>query len=130
MTTDKVNPVGTKDEPFRRALNRPYYYGYARTGKTVYAYTKQEWGMGAGSGGGMVFFGLIFGLGVLQGYLNVQEEWRGRKARKLKGLPKPWWQAADDHAYEWFLTHPDSRIQMTLDYFPHSAKLRRQEAAR
>lgn len=130
MTTDKVNPVGTKDEPFRRALNRPYYYGYARTGKTVYAYMKQEWGMGAGSGGGMVFFGLIFGLGVLQGYLNVQEEWRGRKARKLKGLPKPWWQAADDHAYEWFLTHPDSRIQMTLDYFPHSAKLRRQEAAR
>ncbi|MEJ1178388.1 MULTISPECIES: hypothetical protein [unclassified Pseudarthrobacter] len=173
MTTDKVNPVGTKDEPFRRALNRPYYYGYARTGKTVYAYTKQEWGMGAGSGGGdhklirsfyfsllataliflpaslaclvfgllalfkmplmtlvMVFFGLIFGLGVLQGYFNVQEEWRGRKARKLKGLPKPWWQAADDHAYEWFLTHPDSRIQMTLDYFPHSAKLRRQEAAR
>lgn len=165
--------MGTKDEHFKRALNRPYYYGYAMTGKTIYAYTKEEWGIGASSGGGdhnlirsfyfsllataliflpaslaclvfgllalfkmplmtlvMVFVGVIFGLGVLQGYFNVQEEWRGRKARKLKGLPKPWWVAADDHAYEWFLIHPDARIQMTLDYFPNSVKLRKQEAAR
>jgi hypothetical protein len=37
----------------------------------------------------MVFFGLLFGFAVVQCYINVQEEWRGRKARKLKGLPKP-----------------------------------------
>ena len=155
------------DAHFLRAVNRPYYYGYAKTGKTVYAYTKEEWGIGAGSGGGdhklirsvyfsflataliflpatlaciifgllvlfkmplmtlvMLFFAVLFGLGVVQGYFNVTEEWRGRKARKLKGLPKPWWEAADDHAYEWFLTHPDPRIQMILDYFPYSVRLR------
>ena len=165
--------MGEKDDAhIRRALSRPYYYGYAMTGKTIYLYTKEEWGIGASSGGGdhnlirsfyfsllatvliflpaslaclvigllvlfkmplmtlvMVFFGLIFGFGVLQGYFNVQEEWRGRKARRLRGLPKPWWKAADDHAYEWFVSHPDPRIQMTLDYFPYSVKLRKQEAA-
>ena len=52
---------------------------------------------------------------------------RGRKARKLKGLPKLWWEADDDRAYDWFLKHPDPRIQMTLDYFPHSVKLRKED---
>lgn len=172
-TSDKVDDVGEKkaaDAHFLRAVNRPYYFGYAKTGKTVYAYTKEEWGIGASSGGGdqhvirsfyfsllgtvliflpatlacvifgllvlfkmplmalvMLFFAALFGLGVLQGYFNVTEEWRGRKARKLKGLPKPWWEAADDHAYEWFLIHPDPRIQLTLDYFPYSVKLRKED---
>lgn len=67
----------------------------------------------------MVFFGALFGFAFLQCWFNVKEEWRGRKARKLNSLPKPWWVAADDYAYEWFLTHPDPRIQMTLDYFPY-----------
>ena len=75
----------------------------------------------------MVFFGLLFGLAVVQGYFNITEEWRGRKARKLKGLPKLWWEADDDRAYDWFLKHPDPRIQMTLDYFPYSVKLRKED---
>lgn len=172
MTPDKVGAMGDKknDEHFQRVINRPYYFGYAMTGKTVYAYTKEEWGIGASSGGGdhnlirsfyfslfmtvlmflpgslfcilfgllvlfkmplmtlvMLFFGALFGLGVVQGYFNITEEWRGRKARKLTGLPKPWWEAADDRAYKWFLTHPDPRIQMTLDYFPYSVKLRKED---
>ena len=164
------------DADFMRAVNRPYYYAYPMAGKTIYAYTKEEWGLGASSGGGdhnlirsfyfslfmtvlmflpgslsclllgiialfqlsimgfvmglvMLFFGALFGLGVLQGYFNVTEEWRGRKARKLKSLPKPWWEAADDHAYEWFLEHPDPHIQMTLDFFPYSVKLRKEARA-
>jgi hypothetical protein len=170
MTADRVDGVGKKkaiDPDFLRAVNRPYYFGYAKTRNTVYAYTKEEWGIGASSGGGdhnlirsfyvsilltvfiflpaslacvlfgvlvlfkmpimtlvMVFFGAVFGIGVLQGCFNVTAEWRARKARKLKGLPKPWWAAGDDHAYEWFLQHPDPRIRMTLDYFPYSVKLR------
>lgn len=62
-----------------------------------------------------VFFGLLFGLAFLQCWFNVSEEWRGRKARKFRGLPKPWWEADDDRAYEWFLKYPDTRIQMTLE---------------
>ena len=159
----------TDEEHFRLIVNRPYYYGYPMTGKTVYAYTKEEWGIGASSGGGdhklirsfyfsllaavfiflpatlaclifgvlvlfkmplltlvMLFFGALFGLGVLQGYFNVKEEWQGRRARKLTGLPKPCWRAADDHAYEWFLAHPDNRIPMTLEYFPNSVQLRKE----
>lgn len=165
------------DEHYQRVINRPYYYGYAKTDKTIYAYTKEEWGIGASSGGGdhnlirsfyfslfltvlialpaslfalafgvillfnlsirglvmglvMVFFGLLFGLAVVQGYVNVTEEWRGRKARKRSGLPKPWWTADDDRAYEWFLEQPDPRIQMTLDYFPYSVKLRKEDEER
>jgi len=172
MTADKLDAVGEKkiDEHLQRVLSRPYYYGYPARGKIVYAYTKEEWGIGASSGGGdhnlirsfyfsllitvlvafpasliclilgvlalfspvpvmalvFLFFGAVFGLAVMQGYFNVTEEWRGRKARKLKGLPKPWWEAADDHAYEWFLEHSDPRIQMTLEYFPYSVKLRKE----
>lgn len=174
MTAGKVDAVGEKkkDEQFQRVINRPFYYGYSAVGKTVYAYTKEEWGIGASSGGGdhnlirslyfslfmavvmapvslfcllfgilalfspvpimalvMVFFGLLFGFAFLQCWFNVREEWRGRKARKRSGLPKPWWEAADDHAYEWFLENPDPRIRMTLDFFPYSVKLRKQEAA-
>jgi hypothetical protein len=162
--------VGEKkrDEHLERVLNRPFYYGFSMAGKTVYAYTKDEWGLGASSGGGdhnlirsfyfslfmtvltavgslaclvfgivavfspvplmslvFLFFAALFGLGAVQCVLNVREEWRGRKARKLSGLPKPWWEAADDHAYKWFLEHPDPRILMTLDYFPYSETLRK-----
>jgi len=172
MTPDKVGAMGDKniDEHYQRVNNRPYYYGYAKTGTTIYAYTKEEWGIGASSGGGdhnlirsfyfsilltvlialpaslfalafgvillfnlsimglvMVFFGLLFGLAVLQGYFNVTEEWQGRNARKRSGLPKPWWTADDDRAYGWFREHPDPRIQMTLDYFPYSVTLRKED---
>lgn len=171
MTPDKVGAMGDKksEEHFQRVINRPFHYGYSLGGKTIYAYTKEEWGLGASSGGGdhnlirsfyfslfltvlvapvslfclllgilaifkmpimglvMVFFGLLFGLAVLQGYFNITEEWRGREARKLKGLPKPWWEADDDRSYDWFLKHPDPRIQMTLDYFPYSVKLRKED---
>jgi hypothetical protein len=40
------------DEHYKRAINRPFYYAYGSSGKTVYAYTKEEWGIGASSGGG------------------------------------------------------------------------------
>ncbi|MGX9900895.1 hypothetical protein ACW0JT_15365 [Arthrobacter sp. SA17] len=53
MTADKVDAMEKKkDEQFQRAINRPFYYGYPAVGKTVYAYTKEEWGIGASSGGG------------------------------------------------------------------------------
>jgi hypothetical protein len=146
--------------------SRPFFYGHPRDGKTVYAYTKEEWGIGASSGGGrqyairsfyfslavsvlfalatlacavlaviallkpsamflaFLFFGLIFGLGVVQSYFNLTAEWRGRKLRKLKGLPKPWFTASDDHAYEWFTEHPSPMIPLTPEYFPESVRLR------
>jgi hypothetical protein len=152
--------------------SRPYFYGYARTGKTVHAYTRDEWGIGASSGGGrqyairsfyfsialsvmfvvatlactvlaviavlkpsamflaFLFFGLIFGLGVLQSYFNLTSEWQGRKLRKLKGLPKPWFTASDDRAYEWFKEHPSPQIPLTPEYFPESVQLQRSEPAR
>ena len=164
----RVDAMGEKkyDEHLQRVLNRPYYYGYSMAGKAIYAYTKEEWGIGASSGGGdynlirsfyfsifttvlaaaasliglvcgvwvlfspfpamalvFLFFAALFGFAVMQGFFNISEEWRGRKARKLRGLPKPWWEAGDDHAYEWFLEHPDPRIHMTRDYFPYSVKL-------
>jgi hypothetical protein len=158
--------VARKDnEQFKRTLNRPYRYGYAKAGKTVYAYSREEWGLGASSGGGdhnlirsfyfslimavvftpvalgclvlgvlalfkmpimalvMVFFGALFGFAVLQCLVNVKEEWRGRKARRLKGLPKPWLEAPDDHAYEWFRVHPSPPMPLTSEYFPNSVIL-------
>ncbi|MDR6414099.1 hypothetical protein [Pseudarthrobacter sulfonivorans] len=171
MSADRIEAVATTgEEHYRMMVNRPFYYGYPMRGKTVYSYTREEWGIGASSGGGdhnlirsfyfslaltvlltpvalgcllfgvlalfempvmalvMVLFGALFGFGVLQCCFNVKEEWRGRKARKLKGLPKPWWKAADDHAYEWFLKHPSPHIPVTLEYFPESRILRKQAA--
>lgn len=146
--------------------SRPFFYAHPRDGKTVHAYTRDEWGLGASSGGGrqyairsfyfslvvtalfvpatlacavlavislfkspamtvvFLLFGLIFGLGVVQGFFNLRSEWRGRKLRKLKGLPKPWFTASDDHAYEWFTAHPAPHIPLTREYFPESVKLR------
>lgn len=75
----------------------------------------------------MGFVGVLLGLAVIQCWINVHEEWLGRKARKLKGLPKPWWEATDDEAYKWFLRYPDHRIRMTLDFFPHSVVLQKQD---
>ena len=73
-----------------------------------------------------LFFGLLFGLAVLQGYVNLAQEWQGRKARKRKGLPKPWFTVPDDHAYEWFLAHPSPDVPLTLEYFPDFRVLRAQ----
>lgn len=167
MSSDRVDAVGeTKsDEQYQRLVNRPYYYGYAAAGKTIYAYTKDEWGLGASSGGGrqyairsfyfslavtalfvpatlacvvlaiiavftfplmtlfLLVLGAVFGLGVVQGYFNLAAEWKARKLRKLNGLPKPWFTASDDHAYEWFTEHPDPRVQMTPEYFPEAVTL-------
>ncbi len=137
-------------------------YGYTLGSRGIYAYTKEEWGLGAGDGGGdhntirsfyfslfmsilfapvalgcllfavlavfaqpagalvMLFFGVLFSFAVLQGDFNLKQEIRGRKARKLKGLPKPWLVAGDDEAYEWFLNHPSPHIPTTLEYFPNS----------
>lgn len=75
----------------------------------------------------MLFFGALFSFAALQCYFNLRQEWRGRKARKLKGLPKPWLVAGDDEAYEWFLAHPSPLILMTLEYFPDCRALRRQD---
>jgi hypothetical protein len=162
LGADRVGavPQSNHDE-IKRILNRPYYYAYSRSGKTIYAYTKEEWGIGASSGSadynlirsfyfslaitllvflpatlgcvvlmiaglfGMplmtlifLFFGAVFGLGLVQGYFNITEEWRGRKLRKLRGLPKPWWIADDDRAFQWFLRNPTPHIDMTEEYFP------------
>jgi hypothetical protein len=37
-----------------------------------------------------LFFGLIFGLDVVQGCVNLRSEWCARKLRELSELPKPW----------------------------------------
>jgi len=156
-------------DEINRILNRPYYYAYSRSGKTIYAYTREEWGIGASSGSAdynlirsfyfslaitllvflpatlgcvflmivgvfkmplmtviFLFFGLVFGLGLVQGYFNIAEEWRGRKLRKLKGLPKPWWTADDERAYQWFLRNPTPHIEMTEEYFPTHRALNHQ----
>lgn len=77
-----------------------------------------------------LFFGLTFGLGVVQSYFNLGSEWRGRKLRKLNALPKPWFTASDDHAYEWFTAHPSPRVPLTPEYFPESVQLQRSGPAR
>ena len=46
---------------------------------------------------------------------------------KTQGPPEALVGADYDRAYEWFLKHPDPRIQMTLDYFPYSVKLRKED---
>lgn len=159
--------AGTKRRPVIIPQRR-LYYGCAGVGKPVHAYTKEEWGIGASSGGGdhnlirslyfslfmailiapvslfcfvlgvamtfqlpimalvMVFFGLLFGVAFLQCWMNVAEELRGRKARKLKGLPKPWWEAPDEHAYKWFVEHPTPYVPLTLEYFPEHHLLQKQ----
>lgn len=171
---DRLEGMGERklDEHTERVLNRPYRYGCSIADKTVRAYTKEEWGIGASAGGGdhnlirsfyfsifllvmsaaaslgalifgiaavfspapiialfLLFFAALFGLAGVQSFFNISQEWRGRKARKLSGLPKPWLTVGDDEAYEWFLKHPDPRIRMTLDYFPYSVKLRGAESA-
>ena len=145
--------------------SRPYFYAQPRDGKTVHAYTREEWGIGASSGGGrqyairsfyfslavtalfvpaalacavlavvavfkfpamapaFLLFGLVFGFGVVQGCFNLKTEWRGRKLRKLNGLPKPWFTASDDQAYKWFSEHPTPRVPLTAENFPESVKL-------
>ncbi|WP_307029036.1 hypothetical protein [Arthrobacter globiformis] len=145
---------------------RPLFYGYYVNGKTIAAYTREEWGIGAGSGGAsynlirsfyfsifltilfagaslaalafgvfglfrgfpmalfMLFFGALFGFGVVQVFFNVRQEWRGRQARKLKGLRKPWFTASDNAAYQWFVRHPSQDVPMTLEYFPDAVKFR------
>lgn len=67
-----------------------------------------------------LFFGLLFGAAVVQGYFNIAQERRGRKARKCKGLPKPRFTVHDDLACEWFLAHPSPHVPLTLEYFPES----------
>lgn len=163
MARTKRNPVIIPE--------RPLYYGCAAVGKPVYAYTKEEWGIGASSGGGdhnlirslyfslfmailmapaslfclvlgvamivklpimalvMIFFGLLWAAAFFQCWMNVGEELRGRKARKLKGLPKPWWEAPDDHAYKWFTEHPTPYVPLTLEYFPEHRLLQKQAGA-
>lgn len=74
----------------------------------------------------MLFFGAIFSLVVIRGYFDLKQEWRGRKARKRKGLPTPWIVAGDDEAYEWFLKHPSPHIPMILEYFPDCWILRKE----
>lgn len=163
---------GNSRQAARDPSRRPYYYGSNKISRTVHAYTEEEWGLGASSGGGdhktirsfwfslvltvvvalpatlmaaflavaalfrsplmaliPLFFGLLFGLAVLQGYFNLAEEWRGRKARQRTGLPKPWFTVPDDHAYEWFLKYPSPDVPLTLEYFPESRLLRAQAEA-
>lgn len=158
---------GSSGQAARDLSRRPYDYGSNTVGRTVHAYTKEEWDLVVSSGGGdhntirsfwfsleltvvvalpatlfcallavaalfrcplmaliLLLFGLLFGLAVLQGHFNIAEEWRGRKARKRKGPPKPWFTVPDDHAYEWFLAHPSPDVPLTLEYSPECRLLR------
>jgi hypothetical protein len=49
----------------------------------------------------------------------LRAEWRARKLRKLKGIPKPMYAVTDDKARRWFEKNPGI-LQITRENFPHS----------
>lgn len=71
----------------------------------------------------MLPLSLLFTGGVLLGGRAVIDEWKAKKLRKIKGLPKPWYGVTDDQAYKWFSENPHPDVPLTLEYFPLSYKL-------
>ncbi|MBT2594520.1 hypothetical protein [Arthrobacter sp. ISL-72] len=59
--------------------------------------------------------GWLFGIG------NLRRERQASKQRRLKGLPKPRFALSDDHARDWFESHP-SGIAITRENFPDSTR--------
>jgi hypothetical protein len=51
----------------------------------------------------------------------LRDEWRARKLRKAKGLPKPLYEVTDDQARRWFEEHPGT-LEITRENFPHSTR--------
>jgi hypothetical protein len=152
-----------------------YRYGTSWS-KEIYAYTKEEWGLGGHSageagntansvigqsivatimtvpailaplsvllgivivitsfpdlghmGGGLLWIvgslicTLLFTGGWLLSTRALRDEWRARKLRKPKGLPKPMYAVTDDQARRWFEEHPGT-IEVTRENFPFSTR--------
>jgi fatty acid desaturase len=51
---------------------------------------------------------------------SIRGEFRARKLRRARGLPKPWYAVTDDQARKWFEEHPGI-VEITRENFPKSA---------
>ena len=51
---------------------------------------------------------------------SVQGEFRARKLRRARGLPKPWYAVTDDQARAWFEERPGT-LPITRENFPNSS---------
>lgn len=143
-------------------LSRPYYYAWGGD-KQMYAYTREEWGMGGSkpTGGNytirswtvqlvisiimipvvllslivliratislnwiVVIFGLVctplFAAAPYLALTAAMSERKARKARRLKGLPKPQTSVTDDAALRYFEKHPKAGIELTKTNFPEA----------
>ena len=63
----------------------------------------------------------LFSGGWLLGVRALRQEWRARRLRHAKGLPRPSYAVTDDQARTWFERHPGT-VEITRDNFPHSAR--------
>jgi hypothetical protein len=62
---------------------------------------------------------LLFTGGWLASVGILRKEWRARKLRKPKGLPKPMYGVTDDKARRWFEKNPGI-LEITRENFPYS----------
>jgi hypothetical protein len=65
------------------------------------------------------FLTLICTGGWLASTAVLRKEWRARKLRKPKGLPKPMYEVTDDKARRWFEKNPGI-LDITRENFPYS----------
>lgn len=70
---------------------------------------------------GSVLCTVLFTGGWLVSTRALRDEWRARKLRKPKGLPKPMYAVTDDQARRWFEEHPGA-IEITRENFPLSTR--------
>lgn len=51
--------------------------------------------------------------------MTIRDEFRARKLRRARGLPKPWYAVTDDQARKWFEERPGT-VEITRENFPNS----------
>ncbi|VXC65882.1 conserved hypothetical protein [Arthrobacter sp. 9V] len=70
----------------------------------------------------VMIFGLVctalFAAAPYIGFKAARNEWKARKARRLKGLPKPRTSVGDDEARQYFFDHPEAGPEITPENFP------------
>ncbi|MFC8039401.1 hypothetical protein ACFUOZ_08615 [Paenarthrobacter sp. NPDC057355] len=161
MTLDRDPGRTVNDRPeFILPPERTYYYAWGGD-KRMYAYTRDEWGMGGSlpNGGNytvrslvvqfilaiimvpaavgsfimliaaivslnwiVMIFGLVctplFAAAPYVCFKGARDERKARKARKLKGLPKPQTSADDEAARRYFTDHKEAGVEITPPNFP------------
>ena len=73
-----------------------------------------------------LFFTLLFGAGVVVGFKAAASDFKARKLRRFKGLPKPRYSVTDDQAYDWFAS--TGTLELTAQNFPDAARFQKDSA--